>query len=102
MDFTATKRERNWVGELSPLEFPNIHKQPKNIQHWKVRLTSYEFDIWRKDQNQNCVFFDGASRGNHGAVGAGGKLSSPKGSIDIRYNWGLGIKSNTKQNLWFF
>lgn len=44
----------------------------------------------------HSMFFDGALKGNPGAVGGGGVLLNPTGSITLSFSWGLGQDSNNR------
>ena len=51
---------------------------------------------WLQEQNSYSLFFDGASKGNPGVVGAGGILLDPRGQIEKNFAWGLGRKTNNE------
>ena len=44
---------------------------------WQIRHSEKEFSDWWKSKNKATIFFDGASKGNPGKVGAGGVIFSP-------------------------
>lgn len=73
-----------------------IARKPTNKERWKLRINIQEFKDWTKKENNMGLFFDGASKGNPGAAGAGGVLISPGGKVELRYSWGLGVKSNNE------
>jgi ribonuclease HI len=50
-------------------------------------------------KNITTIFFDGASKGNPGAAGAGGVIYSPNGTTRDCFCWGLGQKSNNQAEL---
>ena len=91
MDATITKKERNWIGDLPVIDNPNLLRFPKNYQLWKIIFSIIDFEKWRKSQNKNCLFFDGASRGNPGEERARGVLYSNDG------NTKLGTKSKNHE-----
>ena len=41
-----------------------------------------------------AIFFDGASKGNPGILGAGGLVFSPNRLTKLSFSWGLGTMSN--------
>jgi ribonuclease HI len=45
---------------------------------------------------------DGASKGNLRVAGAGGVLFGPKGYIELRFAWNLGIASNNQTEEYAF
>eukprot|EP00253_Pinus_taeda_P024025 PITA_24025 len=65
-------------------------KQP----NWKLRGTKEEINQWILAQNRPILFFDGASKNNPRAAGAGGIIKNHNGTSICRYEWGLGKASN--------
>eukprot|EP00253_Pinus_taeda_P017923 PITA_17923 len=56
--------------------------------------TKEEINQWILAQNRPTLFFDGASKNNPGAAGAGGIIKNHNGTSICRYEWGLGKASN--------
>ena len=54
----------------SSLQAKNYHSR----QPWEIRKNYEDLLRWIKKQNSFSLFFDGASKGNSGEVGAGGLL----------------------------
>ena len=61
-----------------------------------MRLTSDNFSLWWKSKGVYTIFFDGASKGNLGATGAGGLIFSLDSEKISSLCWGLGICSNNQ------
>ena len=91
--------EKMWLGSLVPYPSRNYPKPQSDKQEWRLRDKEDFFQNWWRSQKISSVFFDGASKGNPGAAGAGGVIYSPDDySKDIFY-WGLGQKSNNQAEL---
>jgi len=59
-------------------------------------MSEEELEIWKKNQNRYCLYFDGASKHNLGKAGAGGLILDPNRREIVTYEWGLGKISNNK------
>eukprot|EP00253_Pinus_taeda_P011184 PITA_11184 len=55
-----------------------------------------DFSSWLRSSNSHSLFFDGASKSNPGAVGAGGIIFSPSGDPLVSFKWKLGTLSNNR------
>jgi ribonuclease HI len=53
-----------------------------------------DFIKWRSGLGMHSLTFDGASKGNPGAVGGGGILLDPSDTLEVTYSWGLGVETN--------
>ena len=42
-------------------------------------MSEEELEIWKKNQNRYCLYFDGASMHNPGKAGVGGLILDPNG-----------------------
>ena len=91
LDATITKNEIKWIGDPPLIDNTKLLRFPKNHQRWKIRISIIDFEKWRKSQNKNCLFFDGASRSNPGEERVRGVLYSNDG------NTKLGTKSNNHE-----
>eukprot|EP00253_Pinus_taeda_P015168 PITA_15168 len=94
--------ERNFISNLidrsSIIPATKIRKsigKSDNLE-WKIRLTKDEFGKWLQVKNTHSLFFDGASKSNPGAVGAGGIILDPSGVMVSSFEWGLGRLSNNR------
>jgi len=59
-------------------------------------MDSTQFDIWRKERRLFKLFFDGASKGNPGAVGGGGVIINPEEHKEITCSWSIGFDTNNQ------
>jgi len=64
--------EKIWLGSLEPCPHKQLLSPQKANQEWRIRDEDDKFQSWWRSQNLTTIFFDGASKGNLGAVGAGG------------------------------
>ena len=92
-----TNVERTWafdfLGGTSFIHWTQPRKNSKP-QIWHVRMKYEDFIGWWKNVGCNSLFFDGASKGNPGLVGAGGVIFDSKGKKIKEYSWGIGKKTN--------
>ena len=51
-------------------------------------------------KNKVSIFFDGASKGNPGKVGAGGLIFYPGKKVETSFSWGVGHLSNNQAELY--
>ena len=51
-------------------------------------------------KNKVSIFFDGASKGNSGKVGAGGLIFYPGGNLETSFSWGVGQTTNNQVELY--
>jgi ribonuclease HI len=58
-----------------------------------------EFIKWHSSLEEHCLYFDGASKGNHGVEGGGGVLLDPLGNIDLTIAWGLRMDTNNQAEI---
>eukprot|EP00253_Pinus_taeda_P010059 PITA_10059 len=94
--------EKDFIRSL--IEMINIHPTVKicrnlgstHSQNWKIRLKQDDFNKWLHTSNTHSLFFDGASKSNTGAAGAGGIICNPNGKPLVTFEWGLGILSNNR------
>ena len=61
---------------------------------WQIRLSEKEFSDWWQFKNKVSIFFDGASKGNPGKVGAGGLIFYLGRKLEISFSWGIGKTTN--------
>jgi len=89
---------RNLIDKISiPPTVKVCSNLSKNSNHkWKIRLKQDEFSRWLCSSNLHSLFFDGASKSNPGAAGAGGIIFSPSGDPLVSFEWGLGTLSNNR------
>lgn len=66
---------------------------------WRIRETEENFQEWWKKQKISTIFFDGASKGNPGAAGAGGVIYDLAGVKRDIFSWGIGQKSNNQAEI---
>ena len=85
-----------WLKGLVPILKLNSPPIPHATANWEISLGEQDFFKWRSTLGDHCLFFDGASKGNLGAVGGGGVLLIPEGLIHMNYAWGLGHESNNR------
>ena len=69
---------------------------PTSSYPWEIRKTHSKIMAWLQEWNSYALFFDGASKGNLGVVGAGGILLDPRGKTEKTFAWGLGHKTNNE------
>eukprot|EP00253_Pinus_taeda_P017214 PITA_17214 len=94
--------ERNFIWNLidrsNTISATKIHKfsgKYDNLE-WKICLTKDDFGKWLLSKNTHSLFFDGASKSNLGAAGAGGIILDPSGATVSYFEWGLGRLSNNR------
>lgn len=94
--------ERNFIGNLidrtSSMSTTKISKFRSKVDNpeWKIRLTKDEFSKWILSKKSHSLFFDGASKSNPGAAGAGGIILDPTGASVSSFEWGLGNLTNNR------
>ena len=66
---------------------------------WQVRFSKKEFSEWLKIKNKVSIFFDGASKGNPGKVGAWGLIFYLGGKLETSFSWGIGKSANNQVEL---
>eukprot|EP00253_Pinus_taeda_P035074 PITA_35074 len=91
------QKEKEWYNKFNICHTQN--PPPKSKAHqkqpiWKLRGTKEEILQWIRSQNRPTLFFDGASKHNPRAAGAGGIIKDHNGTSICRYEWGLGKASN--------
>ena len=57
-------------------------------------MSTENLSKWRNNSGISSLFFDGASKGNPGIVGAGGVIFDHKGIKQKEYAWGIGRETN--------
>lgn len=91
--------ERAWVTNMlnqsQVLSTIHINKPIKAVV-WKLRMGKEYFLSWRQNQGRSILFFDGASKDNPGAAGAGGIIYDPDGKEGNSFAWELGICCNNE------
>jgi len=92
-------KEKWWPGPL--VLYPRKYLlSPQNVNpDWRIRDDDDNFQSWWRSQNLPTIFFDGASKGNPCATGAGGVIYSPDGFSKDCFSWGLGQKSNNQAEI---
>jgi len=94
--------ERSFIGYLldknNSGQIGSVARNRQNTfpHNWKIRLKEKEFTTWIQNCNRYCLFFDGASKSNLGASGAGGVILNANEDIVLSYEWGLGHVSNNR------
>lgn len=91
------QEEKDWYNKFNIFHSQNPPPKNKAQQKqpiWKLRGTKEEINQWILAQNRPTLFFDGASKNNPGAAGAGGIIKNHNGTPICRYEWGLGKASN--------
>lgn len=104
VNYIAIPDQANWTQEekdwYSKFKISHCHNPPpkskvyKKQTPWKLRGTTEEIHQWISAQNRPTLFFDGASKQNPGAAGAGGVIKDHHGTLICRYEWGLGEATN--------
>lgn len=92
-----TQEERDWYSNFKvnhALNPPTQNKANQKQAKWKLRGTKDEVRQWINKQDLPLLFFDGASKNNPGAAGAGGVIKDQEGKHICSYEWGLGKTSN--------
>jgi ribonuclease HI len=91
--------EKRWLRHLVP--HPSKHYlSPKTANpEWRIRDEEDNFQSWWRSKNLTTIFFDGASKGNPGAAGAGGVIHSSDGTTKDCFSWGIGLKSNNQAEM---
>ena len=64
------------------------------MHSWEIRMNPEEFKGWWENLVCNSLFFDSASKGNLGMVGAGGVYFNSDGFKLKEYAWGINGKTN--------
>ena len=91
--------EERWLNSLSPSP-RRLRSVPLPLNPiWRIRETEEHFQEWWKKQKISTIFFDGASKGNPGAAGAGGVIYDPNGVKRDTFSWGIGQKSNNQAEI---
>ena len=73
--FTAKYK---WLGSLHVEKIQLSYGRTFIKPTWQVRFSEKEFSEWWQRKNKVSIFFDGASKGSPGNVGAGGLIFYPK------------------------
>jgi hypothetical protein len=82
--------EKRWLSPLVPVPSKNFPTPKSTNLEWRIRDDDDKFQVWWRSKNLSTIFFDGASKGNPGATGAGGVIYSPDGTSKDCFSWGLG------------
>eukprot|EP00253_Pinus_taeda_P013625 PITA_13625 len=90
--------EKRWLA-IDPLSRKYRTSPLKANLELRKRETDDIFQSWWRAQNVTTIFFDGASKGNPGAVGAGGVIYFAEGLSSISFAWGLGEKTNNQAEI---
>ena len=70
--------------------------KPVSIPTWRFHGNSVSLiKIWLNSAS-TVIFFDGASKGNPGALGVGGLVFSPEKLTKFIFSWGLGSMTNNQ------
>lgn len=67
---------------------------PRSI--WKLHIPAFDFQQWIVSQQSYILYFDGASKGNLKVSSVGGVILDPRGNIETRFTWNLGITNNNQ------
>ena len=81
IDSIKFEAEHRWLGSLLVDKIQLGLGRPVFKPSWKVRTTEKEFSEWWQKKNKVSIFFDGASKGNLGKVGARGIDFLPKRKV---------------------
>lgn len=98
-DTTLLQEEKIWLGDIVPHPGRNPPIPQNGKPGWRLREEEEIFQSWWRSQNIHTIFFDGASKGNPGAAGAGGVLYTTDGLSKDFFFWGLGKKTNNQAEL---
>eukprot|EP00253_Pinus_taeda_P005951 PITA_05951 len=90
--------EKRWLA-IDPLSRKYRTSPLKANLEWKKRETDDIFQSWWRAQNVTTIFFDGASKGNPGAAGAGRVIYFAEGLSSVSFAWGLGEKTNNQAEI---
>eukprot|EP00253_Pinus_taeda_P028283 PITA_28283 len=90
--------EKRWLA-IDPLSRKYRTSPLKANLEWRKRETDDIFQRWWRAQNVTTIFFDGASKGNPGAAGAGGVIYFAEGLSSISFAWGLKEKKNNQAEI---
>jgi hypothetical protein len=96
---TLLPEEKNWLGAVILEEKKKIIARPQSTPSWRLRGTYSVFQDWWGKQGKTTIFFDGASKGNLGKVGAGGAIYSSDGQRKDIFSWGLGRRTNNQAKI---
>jgi len=88
-DTSLQQEEKNWLGTFVLTHQIHSSEKPHFETKWRLRDNHDIFQSWWKKQGITSVFFDGASKGNPGTVGARGIIYSSEGKILETFCWGL-------------
>ena len=94
-DPLLTPEEKRWLA-LEPHPQQYLLTPQEANSEWRKREPDDIFQTWWKSQKLTTIFFDGASKGNPGAAGAGGAIYSSNGTLSDSFCWGLGLKTNNQ------
>eukprot|EP00253_Pinus_taeda_P024699 PITA_24699 len=90
--------EKRWFA-IDPLSQKYRTSPLKANLEWRKRETDDIFQSWWRAQNVTTIFFDGASKGNPGAAGAGGVIYFAEGLSSVSFAWGLEEKTNNQAEI---
>eukprot|EP00253_Pinus_taeda_P007191 PITA_07191 len=90
--------EKRWLA-IDPLSLKYRTSPLKANLEWRKRETDDIFQSWWRAQNVTTIFFDGASKGNPGAAGAGGVIYFAEGLSSVSFAWGLEEKTNNQAEI---
>ena len=93
---TNLEVELNWLGLKIVDKIQMGLSRPDIKPFWQVRFSEKEFTAWWQSKNKASIFFDGASKGNSGKVGAGGLIFYPGGKLETSFRWGVGQITNNQ------
>ena len=91
--YKLTSDEAMWLESFN-ISKTTIATAKKSLKVWELRMDKTQFEIWLKERKIFKLFFDGASKGNTGAVGGGGIFNNPEGSFENEYYWNIGNDTN--------
>ena len=89
--------ERAWMIDLLWHSSPSSGLNPSKklrLPSWHIRMRKDDLQNWRTKIRINSLFFDDASKGNPGILGAGGVIFDSKGNTQKEYAWGIGRETN--------
>ena len=96
IDGTKLEVEHKWLGSKQVDKIQMGLSQHVIKPFWHIRLSEKEFSDWWQFKNKASIFFDGASKGNPGKVGARGLIFYPGGKLGTSFSWGVGQLANNQ------
>eukprot|EP00253_Pinus_taeda_P015605 PITA_15605 len=98
-DSLLLSEEERWLGPLSPHPRKQISAPHAVNPEWGKRDSKANIQEWWQKQKITTIFFDGASKGNPGTVGARGVIYAPDSSRRDSFRWGIKLKTNNQAEI---